>query len=153
MGFDPIKTCSITIDYHSLDKFGKLNFNIKEEHYSKLVRDLRKITVKNSYLPVSKFIYKEKPYYNLKLKTSAVPDTFNQSKLKGKKLKCNISFYEWEYMSKEGVRAVIDSYKVIGDADGVETSKVNKENRVYDPLEEDENEGDLDTLEKDLPIF
>jgi hypothetical protein len=72
--------------------------------------------------------------------------------MKNKTLECCISFFDWNYMSKNGSRAEIDSFKVI-EIDNPAFTKPDRSKRTYDAdfdslIKEDE---EIDEDEIELP--
>jgi hypothetical protein len=126
--FEPFATKLTQLKFINQDKFNKYTFAITEEQYEKI----KKLTTTHGkYSPVSKYEYNDKIYFNLKIKTTAVHQKFDITKLKNKTLKCKVSFFAWDYMNKTGSRAEIDSF-IIVETDNPAFTKPDRSKRTYD---------------------
>eukprot|EP00732_Lithocolla_globosa_P003454 Lithocolla_globosa_v1_NODE_2790_length_1867_cov_8.598234.p2 type:complete len:130 gc:universal NODE_2790_length_1867_cov_8.598234:411-800(+) len=108
---DPVLCLKFNARFINEDRYSKLTFALTQEVYDDLISELPF----DGILPVTEFEWKGKKYLNLKVKKTAVPDSFNSSDLKNKSLDLFCSFYKCTFMKNEGVRCVVDNFEVIED--------------------------------------
>eukprot|EP00732_Lithocolla_globosa_P000112 Lithocolla_globosa_v1_NODE_20_length_9637_cov_33.687643.p10 type:complete len:123 gc:universal NODE_20_length_9637_cov_33.687643:544-912(+) len=109
--FEPLLCLKFEVKYYGVDKFSKHSFGLDEKTYNKLKDKLVEDQPNKFMIPLSTYEYNDKHYFNLKVKTTGVPQDFEL--LKGKKMIISCVFYKWEYMKNIGARAVVEDYEIL----------------------------------------
>ena len=116
----PILSVTIPASYWHLDKFKNHSFSITEETYNALFKKLEfkgNMKYGKYYYCINRFEDKHKPgvfYHNLKIRPEAAPKKLSKEK-KGCHVELDLSVYHFDWMGKEGVRGILEDYRLADD--------------------------------------
>ena len=111
--YKPEIALNLKARYISKDKFSNHTFGLDKNIYDSLKYALTKNKNENYKTPLSSYEYSGKTYYNLKVKEKNI--SHKVEKNKGKSMNIEVLFFNYDYLGKQGVRVVVQDYKVVED--------------------------------------
>jgi len=109
--YEPKFAINVNAKYIGMDKFKNHTFGLDESTYISLKNLFTKDQESDFKTPLSSYEYSGKTYFNLKVKERNVPAKLEKNKSRTMKLES--LFFTYNYLGKNGLRVVIQDYKVI----------------------------------------